>query len=133
MNRTIYGYGPHLMLDLGECNPDILNDLDACFNLLNDLPEKIGMTKITQPYVFRYNARIPEDAGITGVTIIAESHISLHTYPYKNFVFVDLFSCKPFDVESAKDHIIRFFQSKSPSVYTYERGQQFPVTYQQAA
>jgi len=133
MNRTIYGYGPHLMLDLGECNPEILNDLDACFNLLNDLPEKIGMTKITQPYVFRYNGRIPEDAGITGVTIIAESHISLHTYPYKNFVFVDLFSCKTFDVESAKDHIIRFFQSKSPSVYTYERGEHFPVTYKRAA
>jgi S-adenosylmethionine decarboxylase len=133
MNRTIYGYGPHLMLDLGECNPDILNNLDACFNLLNDLPEKIGMTKITQPYVFRYDGRIPEDAGITGVTIIAESHISLHTYPQKNFVFVDLFSCKPFDVENAKDYIIQFFQSKSPSVYTYERGEQFPVTYQRAA
>jgi len=133
MNRTINGYGPHLMLDLAECNPDILNDLDACFNLLNDLPGKIGMTKITQPYVFRYNGQIPEDAGITGVTIIAESHISLHTYPHKNFVFVDLFSCKPFDVESAKSYVIQFFQSKSPSVYTYERGERFPVTLKRAA
>jgi S-adenosylmethionine decarboxylase len=133
MNQTMNGYGPHLMLDLGECNPDILNDLDACFNLLNELPGEIGMTKITQPYVFRYSGQVPEDAGITGVTIIAESHISLHTYPHKNFVFVDLFSCKPFDVESAKDRIIAFFQSKSPSVHTYERGEQFPVTYQRAA
>jgi len=133
MNTTTYGYGPHLMLDLGECNPDILNDLGACFNLLNNLPEKIGMTKITQPYVFRYSGQVPEDAGITGVVIIAESHISLHTYPHKQFVFVDLFSCKPFDVESAKDYIIHFFQSKSPAVHTHERGEQFPGTYQQAA
>jgi hypothetical protein len=36
-------------------------------------------------------------------------------------------------VESAKDRIIQFFQSKSPLVYTYERGEQFPVTYQRAA
>ncbi len=133
MNTTTYGYGPHLMLDLGECDPDTLNDLDACFNLLNDLPEKIGMTKITQPYVFRYSGQVPEDAGITGVTIIAESHISLHTYPQKQFVFVDLFSCKPFDVDRAKDYIIQFFQSKSPAIHIQERGEQFPVTYQQAA
>ena len=133
MNKTTKGYGPHLMLDLGECSPTILNDLNACFNLLNDLPEKIGMTKITQPYVFRYSGLIPEDAGITGVAIIAESHISLHTYPQKHFVFVDLFSCKPFDVEAAKDYIISFFQSKSPAVHVHERGDQFPATYRQAA
>jgi S-adenosylmethionine decarboxylase len=126
MKENIYGYGPHLMLDLNECNSGILNDLDACFKLLNELPEMIGMTKITQPYVFRYSGLIPEDEGITGVTVIAESHISLHTYPRKNFVFVDLFSCKPFDVERAKDYIVQFFQSKSPAVHVQERGEAFP-------
>jgi S-adenosylmethionine decarboxylase len=127
MKRQTYGYGPHLMLDLNDCNSAILDDLEACFRLLNELPEKIGMTKITQPYVFRYSGLIPEDEGITGVTIIAESHISLHTYPKKNFVFVDIFSCKPFDVEGARDHVIQFFQSKSPSVHTQERGAAFPA------
>ncbi|MFO8239929.1 MAG: hypothetical protein AVO38_06380 [delta proteobacterium ML8_D] len=126
MKSQIYGYGPHLMLDLSDCNSTILNDLDACFRLLNELPERIGMTKITQPYVFRYCGVVPEDEGITGVTIIAESHISLHTYPKKKFVFVDIFSCKPFDVERAKDHVIQFFQSKSPSVHIKERGAAFP-------
>lgn len=126
MKENIYGYGPHLMLDLNECNSEILNDLDACFKLLNELPEMIGMTKITQPYVFRYSGLIPEDEGITGVTVIAESHISLHTYPRKDFVFVDLFSCKPFDVERAKDYIVQFFQSKSPTVHVQERGESFP-------
>ena len=125
-NRT-YGYGPHLMLDLGDCNPTILDDLDACFKLLNDLPKRIGMTKLTQPYVFRYSDCIPEDEGITGVTVIAESHISLHTYPRKRFVFVDLFSCKPFDVEGARDYIIQFFECKSPAVHVQERGAAFPA------
>ncbi|MBU4344636.1 MAG: S-adenosylmethionine decarboxylase [Desulfobacteraceae bacterium] len=127
MKKQTYGYGSHLMLDLNNCNPAILNDLDACFKLLNELPEKIGMTKITQPYVFRYSAPVPEDEGITGVTIIAESHISLHTYPRKSFAFVDLFSCKPFDVEMARDHIVQFFQSKSPVVHVQERGAEFPT------
>jgi S-adenosylmethionine decarboxylase len=127
MKKQTYGYGPHLMLDLNDCDSAILDDLEACFRLLNELPEKIGMTKITQPYVFRYSGLVPEDEGITGVTIIAESHISLHTYPKKNFVFVDIFSCKPFDVEGARDHVIQFFQSKSPSVHTQERGAAFPT------
>jgi len=43
MNGTMDGYGPHLMLDLGECNPALLDDLEACFNLLNELPKKISL------------------------------------------------------------------------------------------
>jgi len=126
MERQIHGYGPHLMLDLGNCDLRVLDDLDACFTLLNELPEQIGMTKITLPYVFRYKGMIPEDEGITGVTVIAESHISLHTYPQKGFAFADLFSCKPFDVERAKDYIIQFFRSKSPAVHVQHRGAAFP-------
>lgn len=122
------GYGPHFMLDLGDADSTILNDLDACFNLLNQLPQMIKMTKITQPYVFRYNANVPEDDGITGVVIIAESHISLHTYPNKNYAFMDIFSCKPFNVEHARDFVIDFFKSKSPDVHLKIRGLDFPQT-----
>jgi S-adenosylmethionine decarboxylase len=127
MEKEIRGYGPHLMLDLGRCNSELLDNLDACFTLLNELPEKMGMTKITQPYVFRYSGAVPEDDGITGVTIIAESHISLHTYPMKGFVFVDLFSCKPFDVNKAGDYVVQFFESKSPCVHLAKRGEAFPA------
>ncbi|HUV51228.1 MAG TPA: S-adenosylmethionine decarboxylase [Anaerolineae bacterium] len=128
MKKHTHGYGPHLMMDLNDCNPAILDDLDACFRLLNTLPEKIGMTRITQPYVFRYSGPISEDDGITGVTIIAESHISLHTYPKKSFAFVDLFSCKPFDVDGAGDYIIQFFESRSPVIHVQQRGAEFPST-----
>ncbi len=126
MENEIKGYGPHLMLDLNGCNPEILNDLDVCYRLLDELPLLIGMTKITRPYVFRYEGSAEGDDGITGVVIIAESHISIHTYPQKNFVFVDLFSCKPFDVEKAQKHIINYFQSKSPKIYLQIRGEEFP-------
>lgn len=126
MEKIKYGYGPHLMLDLNDCDSEVLDNLDACFKLLNELPPKIGMTKITQPYVFRYEGRFPGDEGITGVVIIAESHISLHTYPKKKFVFVDLFSCKSFDVETARTYIIEYFKCQSPKWYLKERGENFP-------
>ena len=123
---VVASFGPHLILDLNDCDPERLNDLDLCFRVLNELPDRIGMTKITQPHVFRYSGLVPEDEGITGVVIIAESHISLHTFPLKGYAFVDVFSCKQFDVEIAKHYIIDAFDSKDPEVFVTERGAKFP-------
>ena len=98
-------FGPHLMLDLSDCNPIKLANLELIFTILNDLPENIHMHKITQPYVFPYSGLIPEDKGITGFVVIAESHISIHTFPEKHYAFIDVFSCKDFDYESAAKYL----------------------------
>jgi S-adenosylmethionine decarboxylase len=125
MNKKSY-FGPHLMLDLSECDQERISDLDFIFNFLNTLPDKIGMTKITQPYVFPYSGKIPKDKGITGFVVIAESHLSIHTFVDKGYAFVDLFSCKPFDTDVARDLIVEAFASRKPEVYMLERGTGFP-------
>ena len=84
-------FGPHLTLDLSECNTSKLKDISFIYNILYELPPKVGMTRITQPYVFPYSGLIPEDKGITGVVILAESHASIHTFEEKGFVFADPF------------------------------------------
>ena len=131
INNTIesnssFGFGPHLMLDLNDCDPELLNDYNYCFKLLFDLPDKVGMTRITQPYVFPYSGLVPEDEGITGVVIIAESHISIHTFPKKKYAFIDAFSCKDFDVEKVKEYFIDAYKSKDPQTFYVERGLKFP-------
>ena len=123
-------FGPHLMLDLRECNIEKLRDYKHIFNVLNELPEKIGMTKITQPYVFPYSGLVPEDKGITGTVIIAESHISIHTFQEKDYCFVDVFSCKDFNVEIAAEYIIDAFESKKFDKHVVQRGKDF-VRYDQ--
>lgn len=127
------GFGPHLTLDLNDCNPEKLSDFDLVFDVLNDLPDLIGMTKITQPYVFKYAGLVPEDKGITGFIVIAESHISIHTFQEKNYVFIDLFSCKPFDYAYAQDYLIKLFESKTPTIHVVERGLDFPRSAPQRA
>ncbi len=119
-------FGPHLTLDLNQCNQKKLKDLDFVSQLLNELPDLIGMTKITQPYVFRYSGLVPEDKGITGFIVIAESHISIHTFEAKDYVFIDLFSCKHFDYEFAKQYLIKAFESKNPKTHLIMRGENFP-------
>lgn len=120
-------FGPHLMLDLNDCNVEISSSLQKCWDFLNELPEFIGMTKITQPHVFPYSGLVPEDKGITGVVIIAESHISIHTFPLKNFIFIDVFSCKDFDVEKTINFCKDFFGTRDCVPHTVTRGVKFPV------
>jgi len=119
-------FGPHLMLDMRGCDPDKLWDYRLVFDVLHQLPNEIGMTRITQPYVFPYSGVEPADAGITGVAIIAESHISIHTFPLKRFAFTDVFSCKPFDCKRAREYLVKKFRAEHHEHWLIDRGGRFP-------
>ena len=61
--------------------------------------------------------------GISGVVVIAESHLSIHTWPEYGYAALDIFTCgdvlKP---EVAAKHLIDKFQSKDPSIVEMKRG-----------
>ncbi len=118
-------FGPHLMLDLQECNPDVLVDMAGLRSLLRNLPSKIGMTRISEPELLEYKDKWAETPGITGFVILAESHISLHTFPDSLMVFVDIFSCRNFDTRSTQRFLVDFFGSKKPVVRMAKRGLEF--------
>lgn len=120
------GFGPHLMLDCRKCNLDKISDVAYVFEVLNSLPDRIGMTKITQPYVFPYSGLVPEDKGVTGIVVIAESHLSFHSFIEKDYFFFDLFSCKPFDVAEARQFIMEAFEVQEVETHYVERGRDFP-------
>jgi S-adenosylmethionine decarboxylase len=119
-------FGPHLMLDCSGCNIERISDLEFVFQFLNELPEKIGMTKITQPYVFPYEGLIPEDKGITGTVIIAESHITFHSFTDKDYFFFDVFSCKHFDVDRVAQLVAEAFEVQNIERHEALRGRNFP-------
>ncbi|MCX5993672.1 MAG: S-adenosylmethionine decarboxylase [Chloroflexi bacterium] len=89
----------HLIIDGFGKNKKILQDESFIHDLLDAYPGKIGMTKISDPIVFRYSGSKPEDWGVSGLVFIAESHISLHTFVERAFINIDVFSCKDFDAE----------------------------------
>jgi S-adenosylmethionine decarboxylase len=119
-------FGPHLTLDLKGCPKEILQNYNLHFELLKNLPEMIGMTPITQPYVFPYSGLVPEDKGITGIVIIAESHLSIHSFEDKGYTFIDMFSCKAFDVDKAVEYILETFKPESYEKNLVQRGKDFP-------
>lgn len=119
-------FGPHITIDLKGCPKEILSDYNLHFNYLKMLPELIEMTPITQPYVFPYSGLVPEDKGITGYLIIAESHLSIHSFEEKGYCFIDIFSCKEFDTNKAIEITLDIFKPKSHEVNVIERGIDFP-------
>jgi S-adenosylmethionine decarboxylase len=119
-------FGPHLLLDLRKCNKEKLASKKLVYDILLSLPEKIGTTRISEPSVFYYSGNNPEDQGVTGIVVLAESHCSIHTFQEKGYCFVDIFSCKKFDVDKALDELVSLFQSQDYKARVVERGADFP-------
>ena len=113
MHLTIDGYGD---------NPRLMQDEQFIYQLLDSYPARIDMTKIAAPHVFKYIGSKPEDWGISGFVFIAESHISVHTFVERNYVNIDVFSCKDFDTEKAIEHFRDKFQLIKSRICLIERG-----------
>jgi S-adenosylmethionine decarboxylase len=124
----MYGFGPHLMLDCYGCNKEKLSDMDMIFDTLDKFPAKIGMHKIMPPYVFKYHGVVPDEWGVSGVVLIAESHITIHTFPDKQHAFIDIFSCKEFDTNYAINYMNNLFEAKEHEIQLSSRGSEFPRT-----
>ena len=116
----------HVTIDGFGGDRDKLADEDLVRALLDRYPAQIGMTKIAPPYVYRYKAGKPEDAGVSGFVLIAESHISIHTFPHRGYVWVDIFSCKGFEAGQAVESVKADFALADVRTFVLPRGLEYP-------
>ena len=112
----------HLVIDGFGGDIDKMWDEDLVRSFLYQYPESLEMTRITEPNVLRYEAPKSEDSGVSGFVIIAESHISIHTFPRKDYVNIDIFSCQPFDHERALDDVKDLFGLSEVKTWLLDRG-----------
>jgi len=119
-------FGQHLTIDVSQCKREKLTDQSLVYDILNKLPENLGMTKMTLPHVVKWLDSGATIDGISGFVMIAESHISIHTFPEKDYVFVDVFSCRSFDVNNAVRLLTRVFGAKKFNKKVVKRGVDFP-------
>ncbi|MEZ0224401.1 MAG: adenosylmethionine decarboxylase [Alphaproteobacteria bacterium] len=68
-----------------------------------------------------------ENAGVTGVAVLAESHISIHTWPETDYIALDVFTCGTCDAHKAADELIRHFQPVKYEIGAHKRGEKKPV------
>ena len=112
----------HLVIDGYGGDIDRMWDEDLVRNFLYDYPESLDMTRITEPNVLRYEAPKSEDSGVSGFVIIAESHISIHTFPRKDYINIDIFSCQPFNHELALEDVKELFGLTEVKTWLLDRG-----------
>lgn len=121
-------FGVHLMLDAYFGDHDKLNDMDLVFTVLDELPDLLGMHKIITPYVVRASANDKKDpGGYSGFVMIAESHISIHTFPKKGFASVDVYTCQSkLDTKKICNYFEQQFGFKELEIRDTKRGLKFP-------
>ena len=120
-------FGLHVTIDASGCNKRKLPSVTLVYDILNKLPAKIGMTKMTLPYVVKWMDKFASGTeGVSGFVMIAESHISIHTFPDQDYVFMDIFSCKQFDAERAIKYLVDAFEATKYDKHILKRGLDFP-------
>ena len=87
-----------------------LNDQSFVLSCLQELPEKLGMKKLADPEVYFAEGNDKKDpGGWSGFVVIMESHISVHTFPARGFVSIDVYTCQN---NIDRDRIVGYFSDK---------------------
>ena len=113
----MHALGTHLLVELQGCNSKLLNDLKKVEDILVAAAKEANATVIES----RFHKFSP--FGISGVVVIAESHLSIHTWPEYGYAAADVFTCGDvLQPQVAIHYLIEKFQSTNPSVVEVKRG-----------
>ena len=115
----------HLVIDGYQADASSLTDVDLVHDFLDWFPDHIGMTRIAPPQVYTYRSRKTKDWGVSGFVLIAESHITVHTFPERSYLNVDIFSCREFDPGESLDIVKKWFGLDRTESRVLERGLEY--------
>jgi len=119
-DQTLSYQSKHLLLELYRCDCEKLNDESFLRCTLN------RAAKLANATVLNLISNKFEPQGVTAIALLAESHISIHTWPESNYSAVDIFTCgqnmlpeiaSQYLIESlmAKEHYLRIIERNPPS------------------
>lgn len=122
-------FGVHLMIDGYHADPATLDDEAALKKLLLDIPAEMGMHTISEPDVVKVGEKNEKDpGGVSGFVMIAESHISFHTFPKRKFVTIDVYTCQnDLDAEKFVELFREYFKFTDEDTYLQKRGLRYPA------
>jgi len=84
---SISNLGRHILAEFYNCNSNVLNNLELIETSMVDAATECGATVVEK------NFHMFNPYGVSGVVIISESHLAIHTWPEYGYAAVDLFTC----------------------------------------
>ena len=99
--------GTHLLCEYYECDANRIDNMDLISDALLEAAKRCKVTILEKSF-HKFSPQ-----GVSGVVVIAESHISIHTWPEHNYAAVDFFTCSEVcDTELIIDYLKNIFGSK---------------------
>lgn len=109
--------GQHLLIELYGCDPAVLDDLEHVQQTLLRAADMVSASVI-QVVSHKFQPH-----GVTVVVAIAESHLSIHTWPEYGYAAVDVFTCRPEPLTSdVQDFIIESLRATDATSVELKRG-----------
>jgi len=99
--------GKHLILDLFDVESNLLCDVNDIRNCLREAAKNANATILSDDF-----HHFGEGFGVTGLIVLAESHISIHTWPEENYAAIDIFMCGECDPRHSIESIYNYFKPK---------------------
>lgn len=107
--------GKHFILNLYECDPDLLNNPEYICKALESAAARAGATVLKTIY------HQFEPQGVTAISMLSESHISIHTWPEKGTAACDIYTCGDCDPRSGGFYIKDSLLAKDCTVVYIDR------------
>lgn len=109
--------GKHLLLDLKDCNKELLDDLEFLKVALSSAAQQ-AEAKVLGESFYHFTPQ-----GVSGVVLVSGSHICIHSWPEYGYAAVDIFTHNNlFQPEEVAKLIIEKLESKNPSIIELKRG-----------
>lgn len=112
-----YRPGKHGLLDLYGCDAALLRD-GACLKNLLHLAAEAGQATVLGAHFHTFG----EEGGVTGVLLLAESHISIHTWPEHRFAALDVFLCGDMQIEQVRRFLCQALRPQQAEWRVEKRG-----------
>jgi S-adenosylmethionine decarboxylase len=121
-------FGDHIIIDLYGCNSRSLIDKKVISNCIFDIVKACKMELMSVPVVYDAVPISEKDkGGVTAFAVITESHISMHTFPFRSYNSIDVYTCRnDLDHKRVIDIVERSFKPKNKQVWVVKRGIDFP-------
>ncbi len=107
--------GKHLIIDLWSCQQ--LDNLTFIEQTLRDATDIAGATLL-----HLHLHHFTPNGGVSGIAVLAESHISIHTWPERGYAALDIFMCGDTQPEKAVELLTKRFQPEHTEIRTHLRG-----------
>ena len=124
-NQTILTrapWGQHLVLDFNGCPKELLENKENILNWSKELVDAIDMVAFGEPVLEHFATHSDEAAGYTLLQMIETSNIAAHFAENIGQAYIDVFSCKAFDVDVAIEICKKHFNPTQVHTYNMHRG-----------